>query len=176
MLPFIFDTKEEKQLAIRLYEKYSKFMFKVAYDILNDSYAAEDALQQAFIKISNNLKKIDEHNETSTRNFIGLVTRNTAIDMYNKIKKQPLPLDDADTCDKNCDISSLIITRETYNRILKHINDLKPHYREIIFLKFEENLKYDEISKLLDITPENARKRIERARTQLIKLLTEEDD
>ena len=60
MLFLIFDTEEEKQLAIMLYEKYSKFMFKVAFDILNNNYAAEDALQQAFIKISKNLDKIDK--------------------------------------------------------------------------------------------------------------------
>lgn len=36
-------------------------MFKVAYTILKDNAFAEDAVQQAFIKIINNLDKIDEN-------------------------------------------------------------------------------------------------------------------
>ena len=176
MLFLIFDTEEEKQLAIMLYEKYSKFMFKVAFDILNNNYAAEDALQQAFIKISKNLDKIDKFNEIKTRNYIGLITRNTAIDMYNDIKKQPVPIEDDWADIDACDISELIITKETYDRIKKHINSLKSCFREIIFLKFEQDLTYNDIAELLDITPENARKRLERARSQILKLLMEEDD
>ena len=176
MLLLIFDTEEEKQLAIRLYEKYSKFMFKVAFNILNSNYTAEDAVQQAFIKISKNLDKVNEFNEIKTRNYIGLITRNTAIDMYNYIKKLPVSIGDDCADIDACDISELIITKETYNRIKKHINSLKPNYKEIIFLKFEQDLTFNDIAKLLDITPENARKRFERARSQVLKLLMEEDD
>ena len=175
MLLLIFDTEEEKQLAIRIYEKYSKFMFKVAYDVLKSDHNTEDAVQQAFIKISKNFDKINELNENKTRNYIGLITRHTAVDMYNEIKGQPFFIGD-DCADVNaCDISEIIITKETYNRIKKHINSLKPHYKEIIYLKFGQDLTYNEIAKLLDITPENARKRLERARAQVLKLLEEED-
>ena len=96
--------------------------------------------------------------------------------MYNDIKKQPVPIEDDCADIDACDISELIITKETYDRIKKHINSLKSCYREIIFLKFEQDLTYNDIAELLDITPENARKRLERARSQILKLLMEEDD
>ena len=176
MLLLIFDTEEERQLAIRLYEKYSKFMFKVAYSILHNCHSAEDVVQQAFIKIADNLNKINKSNETTTRNFIGITTKNTALKIYNKEKNHiVLPIDDNYADTDSYDISDIIITKETYDRIKIHINNLKPIYKEIILIKYSQNLNDKEIAELLNITPENARKRLERARKQILKALKEDN-
>lgn len=176
MFALIFDTENEKQMAVRLYEKYSNFIFRSAYSILGDTNSAEDAAQQAFIKVAENLDKIDEADEVKTRNYIGTITRNTARKMYNHLKKQPLITEITFGHNNVRDISELIITKETCDRIQKHILELEPPYREIIFLRLDSGLEYSQIARLLNITPETARKRFERARKQILKLLLEEDN
>lgn len=176
MLFLLFDTHEEKILAERLYNNYSKFMFKTAYTILDDKSLAEDAVQQAFIKIIKNLSKIDENNVKKTKNFIGLITKNTAIDIYNKVQNEPIALDDNYTSDMKYDISCIIIDRETIDRLKIHIKALKPIYQTPLFLYAEQGLSVNEIAEILDIKPKTVQKRIERARAQLINALNKEDN
>ena len=80
---------KQKNLAEILYNNYSIFMYKVAYSILKDKSLAEDAVQISFIKIMKHLDNIDISDKTKTRNFLGLICKNTAINLYNKQKKQP---------------------------------------------------------------------------------------
>ena len=53
-------NENDSHIIRKLYEKYSKFMFKIALDILKDNYSAEDAVQQSLIRIIENIDKIDE--------------------------------------------------------------------------------------------------------------------
>ena len=46
----ILDKKEAENIN-KIYTQYSKFMFAVAYNILNNVHNSEDAIQQALIKI-----------------------------------------------------------------------------------------------------------------------------
>lgn len=53
----IFNTKEKTEKFILIYNKYKNIMFKYSYNILKDEKDAEDAAQNAFIKVINNLDK-----------------------------------------------------------------------------------------------------------------------
>lgn len=41
-------NENDSHIIRKLYEKYSKFMFKIALDILKDNYSAEDACSTIF--------------------------------------------------------------------------------------------------------------------------------
>ncbi len=176
MFFLILNTNEETMFAEKIYNKYSKFMFKVAYTILKDNAFAEDAVQQAFIKIINNLDKIDENEKNKTRNFIGIITKNTAIDIYNNNKNKTIVLDNNYTVDPKYDIARIIIDKETIDRLKIHIKALKPIYQIPLLLHIEQGLSVNEIAEILDIKPKAVQKRIERARAQLIKALDKEDN
>ena len=53
------ETPEEKSLFEQIYLEYRGLMFHVAYEILHNEQDAEDAVHQAFVKIAENIKKID---------------------------------------------------------------------------------------------------------------------
>lgn len=175
MLFLVLDTKEEVLFAERLYLKYSKFMYKVAYSILHDKYSSEDAVQQALIRIIKNLSKIDEEQEKQTRNFIGLITRNVAIDIYNSNKKQPIPLDDYMPTEKASDISTIIIDAETLERIKIHIYSMKEIYQTPL-LMLSQGYTVKEIAETLEINPKTIQKRLERGRAKLYTLLSKEEN
>ena len=54
------DAEEDKQKFAILYETYRHLMMKVALNVLKDTFLAEDAVHEAFIKIAKNMEKIGE--------------------------------------------------------------------------------------------------------------------
>ena len=53
------ETEEEKSLVEALYIKYEQDMYNVAFSILHNNYDAEDAVQEAFLRVIENLDKIN---------------------------------------------------------------------------------------------------------------------
>ncbi len=56
----VLNTEKEVILVEEIYKKYSKFMYKVAYSVLHNKYDSEDAVQQSFLRIIDNLDKIGD--------------------------------------------------------------------------------------------------------------------
>lgn len=80
----IIEDEQSKSKPESLYTKYGKDMFRVAYRILNDYQLAQDAVQVAFIKLIDNIDKIDEVNSNKTRAFAVIVVRNISINIYRE--------------------------------------------------------------------------------------------
>jgi RNA polymerase sigma factor (sigma-70 family) len=59
------------------------------------------------------------------------------------------------------------ISEGTRNKLQQAVQNLSPGQKEIIYLKFEEGLGYPEISEMLGITQESARKQLYRAMLSL---------
>ena len=63
-------------------------MFYVANRILKDEYLSEDVVHQAFLRIIDNLSKIDKIDCHKTKGFIVVIVENIAIDFYRKRKRE----------------------------------------------------------------------------------------
>ena len=163
-------NENDSHIIRKLYEKYSKFMFKIALDILKDNYSAEDAVQQSLIRIIENIDKIDESNEKRTRNFIGIIVRN----IYNKNKSNNENINDDIEIESKLDIPAIIISKESIKNIEKCISNLSDKYKLPIMM-MASGYDYKSISKILGISEATARKRIERGRTKLKNILSKED-
>ena len=66
----IIDSEENKRKFVVLYEKYRYLLMKVAYDVLGDNYLAEDAVHEAFIKVTKNMEKIGDVNSQETKRYL----------------------------------------------------------------------------------------------------------
>lgn len=80
----IIDVEEDKRKFAVLYEKYKYLLMKVARDILNDSFLAEDAVHEAFIKIALNINKVGDMDALATKRYLITITKSAAIDIYRK--------------------------------------------------------------------------------------------
>ena len=58
MILMIVDGPEEKRKFLILYEQYRYLMLKVAVDILHDYQLAEDAVQEAFVRVAKHMEQI----------------------------------------------------------------------------------------------------------------------
>ena len=165
----LLDSEEEISKFELIYSTYKKQMYYTANNILKDSHLAEDAVHNAFIRIINNLEKIEDINSHTTRGLIVIIVKNVSIDIYRKNKKErdnTIFIDDFDDINgydeinKN-DIGDLEIA----------ISKLPENYKQVFLLKFSHELTDNEISEILDIKPDNVRKRISRGREKLKNIL-----
>ncbi len=167
-----------------LYSLYSRNMLTEAYRILKDECYAEDAVQQAFIKIMNNLNRIDLNNINSTKKFLIIITRNVAIDIYNSRKNVLSNSEYIDAVDQEdaelfaiskspCDE---LLEKEKCSRIMNAINDLNPIYRDVIMLERIYGYSRKDIATLLNINYDTVKKRSERARALLDEALRKEKE
>ncbi|MBD5130285.1 MAG: sigma-70 family RNA polymerase sigma factor [Ruminococcaceae bacterium] len=155
----------------KLYKNYKRLMFGIAYDILKNEQDAEDAVQEAFIRLADNLEKIAGADSPQARNFAVVVTRNIC---FNVLRKRHIEtdIDDVDVCsDKSAEDEFLSAQGvETLERALE---SLPEKYRDILYLTAYEELSLREAAKLLGITYENAKSRVKRARKKVSEFLKE---
>ena len=70
------------------YELYEKKMYYLALKILNDEMAAEDSVHNAFVKLIEGIVIFSDPESDDCKKYIITVTKNAAIDIYRKKKKE----------------------------------------------------------------------------------------
>jgi RNA polymerase sigma-70 factor (ECF subfamily) len=182
---FIFSvplSQENYSKLEALYKEHISSMYKVARSILNDEYLAQDAVQEAFINIFNNLEKISQTDCNKMRALFVIIVRNVSIDIYRLRKKEiSVSLDNIDDIKEDIhesapNLDEILIDKETFTKVAEIIKNLHPTYADILSLKLFYQYNDEEISRMLNISPENMRTRLHRARKGLIKLLSQEKE
>lgn len=158
------EQKDSRTVA-ELFELYSNDILKYAYSILRDIEEAKDVLQDVFLKYQNHEENFK--GECNYKTWLFTITRNTC---YNRLKaiKNIAGNKEIDFFPVNeINIDDLISLKIALNR-------LSPEENEIIFLKDFEKYSYKEIAILLEISFDNVRVKLFRAKKKLRKMLEEE--
>ena len=167
--------KERNQKAFAyLYDNYSKALFGVINNIVNNQEESEDVLQNTFLKIWNNF---DSYDASKGRLYTWMlnISRNMAIDCtrskHEKIKNKIQEPSDA-VYHKN----NLFIEDNSHESIgLKVMVDgLKDDQREIIDLAYYQGYTQDEISKRLNLPLGTVKTKVRQALLCLRELTKEE--
>ncbi|MBQ5398564.1 MAG: sigma-70 family RNA polymerase sigma factor [Ruminococcus sp.] len=162
--------KNDKSLIEQIYIRYKNLMFTQAFEILGDAALAEDAVHDAFMRIIQNTDKLESPDSPRTRGYVVIVTVNVAKTMYRKNNRQTVMSLDEEQIDDS-DVISDVETKLTAELVAEKIALLPERYREVMLLRFLHNLSDKEIASSLGISRSNVRKRLERARSALKKLL-----
>lgn len=167
----LIDEPSDKEKFERLYLTYRQDMYSIAYSILHNSFDAEDAVQQAFLAIANNYKKISSLSGQEIRRCFVIIIRNASINIYNGNKRRTertTELDDSTPM--KSDFFEKFDLDDLKNAILK----LPQIYKDVIYLQHIYGFTVKEISKMLGISKETVWKRTERAK-KILKSILEED-
>ena len=170
------ETDDERELVTKLYQTYRQRMYNLAYGILNNKHDAEDAVSTAFIRIINNLNKISDFESSKTRGFVFIITKNSAIDIYNLRKKNIYTdIDELDIAD-DIKIEEEVINRFDYKAVKEAISRLNDNYQNVLILHYYYDLSIKDISLSLGITNKAAKSRLYRAQEKLLKELGGKSD
>ena len=168
------ENEEDRTFVEKIYIKYEKRMYVISYNILNDHHDAEDCVHETVRIIIDSLDKFKSaYNNQALNTLIMIACKNCAINMLNKRTNRNQnecdQYDLTDIPDPDPPIDEQIMHRLDVQTVNKLINKLEPIYQDIITLRIME-LRYDDIGKILGISPLSARKRMYRARQKLSEL------
>ena len=167
------DTPEEKSKFETLYYTYRRTMLHIAIQILKDHQLAEDAVQEAFIRLAKNFSKIGQIDCPRTRIFTVIIVRNISLTMRTERQKQMIVEVPEATVPIEYDLEEDVLGRIAYEEVLTAIHELPFIYRDILYLQCVEEYKLTEISKLIGIGTEAVKKRAQRGRKILLEQLME---
>ena len=72
----------DSQKLERLFDLYEKKMYGTAFQILRDEGQAEDAVQDAFLRVMAHISQINQPESVETQRLMVKVIRSAAIDIY----------------------------------------------------------------------------------------------
>lgn len=141
---------DEKSFEI-LFHKYYKFLCQYAAKIINDDSAAEEIVQDFFVKIWEKRETLNI--ETSVKNYLFRSVKNLCINyiQHNKTKYNYAKKVISEIENNFSDDDSFPET-ELSQKIEESINSLPEKRKEIFRLSRQEGLKYQEIAEKLNIS------------------------
>lgn len=167
--------EEEKSQLLALYHRYKRYMYVIAYDILKSREEAEDVLSDSIEKISRNLNRIKEPESNQTKGYIATIVKHTAIDRYRRADQKNLSLKE-DERSLQVSVEQEVENKMTLESVLQAIKSLDERYRTVLELRYLDQLSDAEIAAQLDITKENVRKRVQRARQMLLETMEKSEE
>lgn len=162
--------KGEHQAQMELYKLYYKAMFNTSVRIVNDQFEAEDIMQESFLTAFTKLSSFKNNEQASFGSWLKRIVINKSLTALKKNKKMDtVPYEYAENLnfEENESDYSLIKCSE----VLKMIAQLKSNYRTALTLNLIEGYDNEEIAHIMDISHENARTTISRAKSKLRDLM-----
>lgn len=179
MLQFLLSLADESDHAKieYLYYHYRDDMLRVAkarlhrMGVPNYELDAEDAVQNAFVKIVKYINRIDFSAEDKViRAYVLKIVVNEAIGVAEDYQLTDDLSELADRIEDG-DFFGRMRVRERYEDVIEAIGKLDERYSIPLSLRVTENMEIKEIAKLLGIAEKSVYTRLERARKMLIDIL-----
>lgn len=179
--------KGEKEYFREIVNKYKSVVYNHSRNFLRNAQEAEDATQEIFINIFNNLKKFRGESKLST--WIYRITVNTCKNKLKQIKRLKANIID-EIIDEDDDESKKMIENIRENKdkepdniftqknlrtvIYKKMKELTEEQRTVIILRDINGLSYEEIAKVMKISVSAVKSKLFRARENLREKLEKE--
>ena len=165
----------KKNKVETLYYTYRHIMFKEAFEILKDQSLAEDAVNESFIRVIRHLDSIEAVACPRTCNFLKIICRNVAKDIYRKRKREDnlLHLLDAEYVSLPTP-EDIVLDRESTDKIINIISHMESTYKDVLIMSKIYHIKRDDLALIFGISAEAVTKRLQRAKTEIKKQLAKE--
>jgi len=166
---------EDAALAA-LVDQYAGTLYRVAFSVLRNAADAEDAVQEAFLRVLRHrhiLGEIRDH-----RVWLIRIVCNIVLDRKRRAKTRP-ETDDVDELARvlpSAGLSALQLSAaaEHHSHVLGCVDRLPPKERQVLVLSAFDELTSVEIASILGITESSVRSRLFRARNLMAGLLDHE--
>jgi RNA polymerase sigma factor (sigma-70 family) len=171
--------KGDQSAFARLREKYHDAIYNLIYRMIREKEEVEDLTQEAFIKAFASLSSFNDEFAFST--WLYKIATNNCIDHIRRKKLQtfsidkPLESKESDIVfelpDSTYEPDQDMIARQRKKLLDDAINSLPPKYRQVIMMRHQEELEYQEIAQILKLPLGTVKAHIFRAREMLYKYL-----
>jgi RNA polymerase sigma-70 factor (ECF subfamily) len=171
--------KGENDSFAALVDRHMPMVYKFVYRYVGNADAANDIVQEVFIKVWKNIKKFDQ--AKSFKTWLLTIAKNTALDAVKK--KQSVLFSHIEEGDmeldaflapyvESPDLPDELLQKKQTKADLDHVlAKLSPGYRSVLLLRYTEHMKFREIADALQEPVDTIKSKHRRALIQLRKLL-----
>ncbi len=164
--------KSDNKLMSELFSEYRQMMFKIALDILHNKSDAEDVVQEAFLWIINNFKKVSKIPCNERPLYFANIIEHISIDLCRKQKRRPTKgIDELNDVEVDYRVEDEVLSKLTVEEIKSALDHLSDRDYDLLYLYLFDKKGPKEISTVMGIPENSVRVYIHRARKRFIKIL-----
>lgn len=173
-------NRKDKDAFVEIYDMYFDHIYRFVYFKVSQKEEAEDLTSSVFLKTWGYVQDNSVKDYKTLKSFLYKVARNAVIDYYRKksVQNEKISLNDGintiDVADVSQDIHTKMEINSDVGLVEKNLRKLKDEYREIIVMRYLNELSIKEISFALDKTPGSIRVTLYRALNALRSLMEED--
>lgn len=161
------ESEENKLKFRKIYDQYNSLLFYIAGKFFEEKRDAEDAVQDAYLAIIENLDNVGDEDSNKTRHYVITITENKCLDRLRKNRN--ILQTDWDDATPGLEFE---IPEET--GLQAALAKLPPRYRELLILKYDCGYSVKEIADNLSSTPKAVESALRRAKLALQAILDKE--
>jgi RNA polymerase sigma-70 factor (ECF subfamily) len=163
----------EEEMLAALVSQYAGTLYRVAFSVLRNAADAEDAVQEAFLRV---LRHRDTLSEVRDRRvWLIRIVWNIVLDRKRRAKTRPETDDVADLArvlpSGGLTAEESAAAAQHHAHVLTCVEQLPAKERQVLMLSAFEELSSVEIASVLEITESSVRSRLFRARNLMAGLL-----
>ncbi len=144
-----------------LYENYFDQIYKFIFLKTYDKSLSQDICQETFFKALNKINNFNYNHENSFKAWIYRIAYNLIIDDYNA-KKRQINIDEIAEFCYDCDFAKNLDNKNKLKEIFEFFDTLNKKHKEILVMRFWDDLTYKEISDLTWESVDNCKKVVSR--------------
>ena len=170
-------AKQEDQHAFRqLLDLHWNELYGFMIKRTENENDAEDLCLQAFSKAFDKIETFN--NEFTFSTWLTSIAKNLHVDMIRKEKTRLHQSNDVeevgrDVIDETLGPEDQLIRSQNLNKLLQQVKSLKPIYRDVIQLRFFQELSHKEIAIQLGLSLSNVKVRLLRAKKLLSEIIND---
>jgi RNA polymerase sigma-70 factor (ECF subfamily) len=150
-------------------KEYQHQAWSLARYLLKDAHEAEDAVQDAFVKLWNNQDKIDPER---IKPWLMKVTRNGCLDRLRR-RRQNVEFNEGHMAGEASGPMQDVAANELGGWLKRAIEGLKEPYRSLVVLRDVQQHSYEEVAGMLELSLSQVKVYLHRARKELREQLAE---
>jgi len=160
---------DDEKLLMAFFDDIGSAMYCVAYKVLENSDDAEEAVQEAFLRMMKNIERIKSLPCPKRAPYCVVIVKNISKNM-RRSQREYSDIDEyADflSADTYTDPEDDYFARVDSERLEQAVLALEKHDRDIVLLRWGKKMRFREIGIVLGISKEAAAKRGQRALKKL---------
>jgi RNA polymerase sigma-70 factor, ECF subfamily len=165
--------RAEDDALAGLVDQYASSLYRVAYSVLRNPADAEDAVQEAFLRVLRHRDSLSEVRDY--RVWLIRIVWNIVLDRKRRAKTRPETDDVSELArvlpSTGLSAEGVAAAAQHHAHVLACVEKLPSKEREVLMLSAFEELSSVEIATVLDITESSVRSRLFRARNLMAGLL-----
>jgi RNA polymerase sigma-70 factor (ECF subfamily) len=165
--------RAEEEAVAGLVSQYAGTLYRVAYSVLRNAADAEDAVQEAFVRVLRHRDTL--HEVRDQRVWLIRIVWNVVLDRKRRMKTRPETDDVAELARvlpaAGLSADERVAAAQHHAHVLACVEKLPAKERQVLMLSAFEELTSVEIAEVLGISESSVRSRLFRARNLMAGLL-----